>query len=129
VAAVSRWRLWGPVVAWMALLFLVSSRPVPDAVAHVPDWLSHGAAYAVLGVLACRAFAGGLRDPAPRRAALAAVVVSTLYGVTDEAHQSFVPGRLADPWDVVKDLVGASVGAAACAAPRSSAGASRRKAA
>jgi len=43
---------------------------------------------------------------------LTATLLATAYGVTDEYHQSFVPGRTADPMDVVKDLAGA---AAACA--------------
>lgn len=113
-------RLWGPVGAWMVVIFALSSRALPPAVSQVPDWTTHGAGYAILSVLICRALAGGLRRPVPARAALIAVVVSTLYGVTDEAHQWFVPGRDADPWDLVKDLGGASLGALAGAWPRSS---------
>ena len=104
----------------MALVFALSSRPVPAAVSQVPDWATHGAGYAILGVLACRALARGLGRPVPARAAVIAVLIGTLYGVTDEVHQSFVPGRNADPWDVVKDLGGAAAGAVACAWPRRS---------
>ena len=50
-------------------------------------------------------------------AALGALV-SVAYGVTDELHQAFVPGRTPDAWDVVKDFVGAVAGSAACAWPR-----------
>lgn len=127
--ALSPLRLWGPVAAWMAVIFAVSSRPVPDGVARIPDWLTHGGAYAVLAVLICRALAGGLAATVPVKIALAAVLASTLYGITDEVHQSFVPGRMPDVADVVKDFLGASVGAAGCALPRASAGAHRRKAA
>jgi VanZ family protein len=103
----------------MVVIFALSSRPLPEAVSRVPDWTTHGAGYAILSVLVGRALAGGLGRPVPARAALLAVAVSTLYGVTDEAHQSFVPGRDADPWDLVKDLGGAALGAVACAWPRS----------
>jgi VanZ family protein len=104
----------------MALLFAVSSRSSWGKVSDIPDFLTHGGAYAVLAVLACRALAGGLGQAVTARVALVAVVVATLYGVTDELHQSFVPGRTPDGWDVLKDLGGAVAGAAACAWPRGS---------
>ena len=112
----------------MAFLFWVSSRASLGPVSDLPDWTTHGAGYAVLAVLACRALAGGLVPPVTLRVAALAVIISVLYGVTDEWHQSFVPGRTADVWDLVKDLAGAVAGAAACALPRP-AGARGRKAA
>ena len=45
-------------------------------------------------------------------AALAAALAA-VYGVSDELHQSFVPGRTADGADVVADAVGAVLGAGA----------------
>jgi VanZ family protein len=121
--------LWGPVAAWMAVLFALSSRPLPASVSSVPDWITHGAGYAILGALLCRALAGGLARPVAGRLAVLAVVIATAYGVTDEVHQSFVPGRMSDAWDVLKDLGGASVAAAACAWPRGPRDEERRKAA
>ena len=44
-------RLWGPVAAWMALIFAASSRPLPEYVALLPDWSTHSAAFAVLSIL------------------------------------------------------------------------------
>ena len=102
----------------MLFLFALSSRPVPGPVSHIPDWMTHGAGYAVLAVLAGRALAGGLGRPVTARVAALAVLISTSYGVTDELHQSFVPGRIADAWDLVKNLAGAVAGAVACAWPR-----------
>lgn len=114
----------------MAFLFWVSSRtgfgPIP--VSEIPDWTTHGAGYAVLAVLACRALAGGLDRPVTAGSAALAVLIATTYGVTDEWHQSFVPGRMADGWDIVKDFAGAAAGALACAWPRRQ-GEQRRKAA
>jgi VanZ family protein len=37
------------------------------------------------------------------------VALATAYGVTDEYHQSFVPGRQAEAADVLKDLGGAAL--------------------
>ena len=110
----------------MALLFVVSDQAVVSAVPGLPDWVTHGAAYAVLAVLLCRALAGGLARPVTARVAVTAVVASFAYGVTDEIHQSFVPGRHADAWDLLKNLGGAVVAATACSWPRSH-GEHRRK--
>ena len=110
--------LWGPVVAWMALIFTLSGGPVPAPAAGIPDGITHGAGYAMLAVLAARALAGGLGRPAPLRAAALAAALAFAYGITDELHQSFVPGRHADAWDLLKNLAGALAGATACAWPR-----------
>lgn len=104
-------RAWAPVVAWMAVLFVLSSRPVPQAVSRVPDWAGHALLYAVLSVLACRALATAGRVTAGQAAV--AVALAAAHGVADEWHQSFVPGRTADGADVLKDLAGAILGALA----------------
>lgn len=104
-------RLWSPVAAWMAVIFAVSSITVPASVAGIPDWTTHGGAYALLSLLCCRALAGGLGLPLRRKDALLAVVLCAAYGVTDEVHQLFVPGRDATFADLVKDVAGAIVGA------------------
>jgi VanZ family protein len=46
-------------------------------------------------------------------AALAAAI-TIVYGVTDEFHQSFVPGRSADAYDLAADAAGALAGTGAC---------------
>jgi hypothetical protein len=96
---------WAPVAAWMAVLFAVSHVSAPPGIALFPDWTTHGAAYAVLGALCRRALQGRAH------ALLLAVLLSTAYGASDEYHQSFVPGRHADPLDVAKDLGGSLIGA------------------
>jgi len=100
-------RLWAPVAAWMSVLFWLSHQSAPPGARLVPDWVSHGGAYALLGALCHRALRGRAR------AALLAVALSTAYGVTDEYHQSFVPPRQADAADVAKDFGGSVLGAAA----------------
>src|SRR5687768_9543525 len=102
----------------MALVFALSSRARWGQLSDMPDWSTHAAGYAVLAVLACRALARGLGRPVTVRVAARAVLISALYGVSDELHQSFVPGRLASVGDFLKDVAGAVVGAVACAWPR-----------
>ena len=115
---VARVRLWAPVVAWMALLFAISGQAVVSAVPGLPDWVTHGAGYGMLAVLVCRALSGGRLRGVTVRVAVTAAFIAFAYGVTDELHQSFVPGRHADAWDLLKNLAGATAGAAACAWPK-----------
>ncbi len=39
-----------------------------------------------------------------------ALVIAVIYGLSDEFHQSFVPGRNADLLDVITDAAGAAAG-------------------
>ena len=95
---------WGPAVAWAALIFALSS--VPDLGTGLGGWdlllrkLAHAAEYAVLALLLVRA--------TDNRAV--ALVATVLYAVSDEVHQTFVPGRHGSPVDVAIDSVGAVVG-------------------
>ena len=103
---------WALVVAWMAVVFFFSSLSHPGLAARALDWISHPIEYGVGAVLVCRALEGGRPRPLTASTALTATLLTTAYGVTDEYHQSFVPGRTSDPADVAKDFAGA---AAACA--------------
>jgi VanZ family protein len=102
--------LYGPPVAWAAAIFGASSQSSIGPAALVPDWITHGSAYAILAFLTCRALAGGMGRPLSTGAFALAVALVTLYGVSDEYHQSFVPRRDASLGDVAKDLGGALVG-------------------
>jgi hypothetical protein len=97
-------RLWLPVLAWAALIFALSS--IPDLGTGLGGWdlalrkLAHAAEYAVLGALLVRATGrGGL-----------ALVVGTLYAVSDELHQTLVAGRMGSPVDVAIDALGVACG-------------------
>ncbi|HET8647055.1 MAG TPA: VanZ family protein [Vicinamibacteria bacterium] len=103
--------LWGPVAAWMALIFGFSSLQMPPGSGTVPDWASHGAVYCALSMLICRALAGGLR-PLSATSAAAAAALAAAYGLTDEWHQMYVPHRVAEVNDLFKNLGGALLGAA-----------------
>jgi VanZ family protein len=105
---------WGPAVAWAALIFFLSSlSALPDAPAGITDKHAHFAVYAVLGAT----LVWGLTDRAPRRTSWATVAVvilaATIYGVSDEGHQSFVPGREVSGYDLAADAAGASAAAVA----------------
>jgi VanZ family protein len=94
---------------WMGLLFWASTLSGAGGGLSIPDWVTHGTAYLVLAVLLARALAGAPRALTPSLA-VAAVLLSTAYGVTDEYHQSFTPGRDPSLGDVAKDFGGATLG-------------------
>ena len=92
---------------WMALIFFLSEMP-GTAVPGRFGWLGHLFMYAVLATLYFAALDPRLRDP---RSAALAVVLASAYGVTDEIHQLFTPGRSSDPADWAIDTLGALVAA------------------
>ena len=100
----------------MAILFGLSSlSTLPTPPGGFSFYDVHIAAYAGLGALTVRAIAKGVRSVSGR-AVLMAIVIATLYGVSDEYHQLFVPGRSFDVLDMLADLVGSVVGASAVGA-------------
>ena len=98
------------VIAYCALLFWMSSGPIPAAAPIAFDGLDkllHAAAY---GLLAAMVFHGMLRSgrPWPPRALFwVPVLFTALYGASDEFHQYFVPTRSCDALDWLADLTGA----------------------
>jgi VanZ family protein len=98
----------------MAAIFIVSAQPEAPIPSGVTDKQGHLVAYAGMAVLMVRALAGGLPAPVTIRTATTALAVSVGYGVTDELHQSLVPGRTADPWDLFADATGACLGLLGC---------------
>lgn len=99
---------WLPLLAWMAAIYILSDQPdlprAPDA------WLDfllkkamHAAAYALLTWLWWRALEGAGMD----RPLAWAFLLSLIYAISDEWHQTQVPGRRGQPRDVAIDAFGA----------------------
>ena len=91
---------WLPALFMMLLIFLISAQPS----SQLPnfDWADrlvkkggHAIGYAILALLYWRAF--DFKDGKHWVAWLLAL----LYAITDEFHQSFVPGRHPTIWDVM----------------------------
>lgn len=101
---------WLPALGWMVLIFAASSVPGSDVPGRFGYW-AHFIEYAILGA----ALAFALRA-STLKAWLAAVAIAAVYGLTDELHQVFVPGRDADPLDWLTDVAGAATGALVVAA-------------
>jgi len=104
---------WVPTICYCLLIFGLSSLskgvyiPSPFGV----DKVVHFVEYGVLGFLLARLIIN-VQSTFSRRFLIGLVVIlATLYGISDEVHQAFVPGRNASPWDVVADGLGGVMGA------------------
>jgi VanZ family protein len=103
---------WGPVGMYCFIIFTLSSRPGLAAPLPFPaaDKLAHALEYAILGGLWARAMSQSWRTSSPSPILLSAVLFTTLYGVSDEWHQAYVPGRIPEIADIFADMVGGVLG-------------------
>ncbi len=101
--------LWGPVIIFAVLVFLLSSMPFPLKKAPFPffDKVAHVSEYAIFATLLFRALSGTWSGVNFLLLVLFTVVITLGYGVSDEFHQSFVPTRTSDIKDVAADGFGA----------------------
>jgi len=90
------------------VILVLTSWPSPRVSTRVTgtDKIAHFSVYAILGYLVARA----LSEPRTRWALLSAVVAMYVFGMLDEVHQMWVPGREASVWDWAADCLGASTG-------------------
>jgi VanZ family protein len=74
------------------------------------DKIVHAGWFFLLGLFAYRAARSGEGWPR-RRTTLVLILGALLWGLSDEAHQFFVPGRDVEAADVAADVAGAAVAA------------------
>jgi VanZ family protein len=103
------------VLAHMTLIFVLSSRRPPEAVVSIgiPDWVLHLGEYGVLGLLLAHLAFSVTGGTAVRALVPLPALIGTLYGLSDEWHQAFVPGRDPSAADFAMDAVGSLLGAVA----------------
>lgn len=106
-----RYTGWLPSALWCVVIYGLSSQsdfPEPDFwLPPFTDKMIHAALYSLLALL----LYPWLRrlGQSPFQAARWALVVASIYGMTDEWHQAGVPGRDADGLDWLADTIGASI--------------------
>jgi len=104
---------WFAVMSYCGLLYYLSDQPSLHLPQVMPssDTVAHVAAYAVLGWL----WTVALRQTWEECSSLAVLLFTFLftlgYGLSDEWHQSFVPGRVSSMADVIADVIGGGLGA------------------
>lgn len=93
--------IWPFVIA--GLIFLASSRShLAGPSIEGTDKVGHFGVYGLLATLVVRNGRG-------RRAAIYSILIVSLYGVSDEWHQSFTPGRSVEVADWAADTLGATL--------------------
>jgi VanZ family protein len=109
--------LWKLAGAWAAVIFVLSSIPgrsFPKYQVLSYDKVLHALVYSVLGGLCFLALRRTWPMKTSRLLGLS-VLLATAYGLSDEFHQLFVPGRCADLHDALADCIGGLIGASAVA--------------
>ncbi|MCR3955037.1 MAG: VanZ family protein [Gudongella sp.] len=127
---------WLLVLIWMGLIFFLSSQQAADSnqlstgitefiidrlsgifpeISPQVQWLNHIVrknahfiAYLILGILLVNAFY--LNGRSGWNAFILALLISSIYAISDELHQTFVPGRSGELRDVMIDTAGALTG-------------------
>ncbi len=111
--------LWAPVGVWAGVIYAAGSFPLGLG-GDLPggDKFAHVLIYGVLGIFLSRAWEGSRPDGTEtarggfvRGSFVWVVVLTGVYGLLDEIHQGFLPGRQAHAFDVFADAVGGGIGA------------------
>ncbi|HCR36426.1 hypothetical protein A2130_02115 [Candidatus Woesebacteria bacterium GWC2_33_12] len=106
-------KYWLPPILWGLVIFSFSSLQVgSSSEIYWKDFVvkktAHVVEYAILAILLYRAMVGSDMDK--KKALIISIIIAGLYGLTDEIHQSFTPGREPRIRDVAIDTFGASLG-------------------
>ncbi len=103
------WRGWLWPLLFAVAIVIESSQsvvPMPTGIWQA-DKIIHFLAFGLLATVTLRA----LRIDSPRWRAIAAVLLVSVFGATDEIHQRFTPGRSCDVFDWLADTLGAGLAA------------------
>ena len=125
---------WAPVALWAAMIFLFSTDLFSssntagflgpllsaiysgitaaqfDAIHRVIRKSSHWTEYFIFSLLLIRALQGRVNSKVELRRAVWILAIVSLYALSDELHQAFVPSRTASLADVAIDSVGGICG-------------------
>jgi VanZ family protein len=96
----------------MGSIFFLSHQPndtLPIPVIYGLDKCLHFIAYGTLAASVVFAVSGWRLGVYRRKTWLLIFLFCTVYGMLDEFHQSFVPGRMVSFYDVLADATGAVV--------------------
>ena len=108
---------WVPVALYAGAIFYLSAQSHPEdqlpsfLLEDVSDKVLHAVEYGILALLCYRAFRWAAGPAVARQAVVLAILTASAYGITDEAHQLFVPFRESSWLDWLADTIGAVIGA------------------
>jgi VanZ family protein len=108
---------WAPVALYAWTIFFLSAQSHPEEqlpsflLEGVSDKVLHAVEYSILSLLCYRAFRWAAGPAVARQAVVLAIVTASVFGLTDEVHQLFVPFRESSWQDWLADTIGAVIGA------------------
>lgn len=104
---------WAAAITYALLIFFLSSLSGSQTdrfyLFKNSDKVIHIVVYSVLCLLLNRAFFFTFKNSVKRYVPIIAIFISIVYAITDEFHQSFVPGRYASMDDIFADGIGAVI--------------------
>lgn len=101
-----------PLIIYSGIIFTLSSFPQPDFIDlgfQFWDKILHLKAFFIYGLLTITAIQSIKPELSKSRMALLTLVIGFLFGLSDEFHQYFVPGRESDIWDLAADVTGVCI--------------------
>ena len=102
-----------PVFLWAAMIFFLSSIPeenLPNVpIPHIGK-IVHFVEYSILGMLSFRAFRHSNPKTGRMKQIIIVVILIMLFAISDEWHQTFVPGRDGNVADVIFDTIYSGTG-------------------
>jgi VanZ family protein len=103
---------WLPLILYCLFIYIQSDHPSPEQIPTFPyvDKVLHATAYGIMGILFYRAYQTLRLKDNIKMLMFLSVISASLYGISDEIHQSFVPFREAEVADVIADMIGALSG-------------------
>ncbi len=103
---------WLPLIGYCVFIYIQSSYPSPERLPSFDysDKLLHFGAYAVMGILFYRAYHTLSFRNNIQLLVMLSMISASLYGISDEIHQSFVPERQGSFSDVIADIIGGICG-------------------
>jgi len=103
-------KFWAPAVLWASFIFFMSSRPNLSAGTFpFSDKIAHFVVYLIFGFFVAR-FVAGDREILSRKRFFLSLLIIVVYALSDEFHQTFVPGRTAELGDLLSDFAGGVCG-------------------
>lgn len=100
---------WLPLAGYMVLIFILSSEPASEDIPDIwnIDKLMHFMAYGVLSILWLRALKRHWGEIRNKKLIFLSFLFATLYGMSNEIYQHFIPYRTASIADAVANGLGA----------------------
>jgi len=104
--------VYAPLVVYWLILFVATTLPAASMPSFgVVDKVNHLSAYFILAILLFLTLLFQQKIPLTKnRVAAYALIICSLYGMLDEVHQIFIPGRSAEFLDFLADACGALLG-------------------